>query len=155
MVLPQMRKRRRGKIIFVTSLAGLIGVPYQSFYSASKHAIEGIAKSLRHEVKEFGIHVSCIEPGFFKSNLHNSFLTAPETISDYDTSRLNALKTFSDSIKNAPEPIIVAETVGKILNSRVPKMSYKVGKGVKMLAILQLMASSLFENGARKKFKLK
>ncbi len=154
MVLPQMRQQRSGKIIFITSLAGLIGVPYQSFYSASKHAVEGIAKSLRQEVKEFGIHVSCVEPGFVKSNLHNSFLIAPETIEDYNVSRANAIQTFNDSIKNAPEPTAVAETVSKIIYSKNPRMSYKVGIGVKMLAILQLMVSSLFEKGARKKFKL-
>ncbi len=154
MVLPQMRRQRRGKIIFITSLAGLVGVPYQSYYSASKHAVEGIAKSLRHEVKEFGIDVSCVEPGFVKSNLHNSFLVAAESIEDYNASRSNALKAINDSIKTAPEPAVVAETVSRIIDAKSPKMSYKVGRGVKVLVTLQSLASSIFEWGARRKFRL-
>jgi short-subunit dehydrogenase len=64
-ILPVMRKQHFGKIITIGSLAGLIGVPFQSFYSASKHSLEGFFKSLRYEVKTFNINISVVEPGFF------------------------------------------------------------------------------------------
>jgi NAD(P)-dependent dehydrogenase (short-subunit alcohol dehydrogenase family) len=153
-VLPLMREQRSGKVIFITSLAGLIGVPYQSFYAASKHALEGIAKSLRQEVMEFGISVSCVEPGFFKSNLHHNFDYAPAKIADYNDSRPNALNTFKESIATAPDPIEIAQTVEKIMQTKHPKMSYKVGNDGRWLPLLQFLNFGWFEMGTRKKFKL-
>jgi len=67
-VLPAMRAQEAGRIVLVGSIAGRIGVPFQGFYSASKFALEGFAESLRMEVKPFGIDVSLIEPGDFKTD---------------------------------------------------------------------------------------
>ncbi|NLO86343.1 MAG: SDR family oxidoreductase [Clostridiales bacterium] len=63
MVLPHMRKKRNGKIILFSSINGLLGIPFQSAYTASKHAIEGFAECLAMEVKPFGIGVCVVEPG--------------------------------------------------------------------------------------------
>ncbi len=123
-----MRQQRNGKIIAIGSLAGLIGVPFQSYYAASKHALEGFFKSLRFEVKTFNIKVSVIEPGFFKTNLNEAFEFAEPGISDYDKTRNKALKVFSDSINKAPSPEPVAETALKILRSKNPQFSYPSGK---------------------------
>ena len=62
-VLPIMRKQGGGKIVLMSSLNGLIGIPFQSAYTASKHAIEGYAKCLTMEMKPFGIQVTVVEPG--------------------------------------------------------------------------------------------
>ncbi|BDD06794.1 SDR family oxidoreductase [Aureibacter tunicatorum] len=152
--LPQMRAQKKGRIIFITSLAGLIGVPYQSYYAASKHALEGLAKSIRHEVKEFGVSVSCVEPGFFRSNLHHSFKYAPHSNGQYDSSREKALEVFSESIANAPEPLEIAKLVERIIGSKSPKMSYKAGNDGKFLPFLQFLSYRLFEIGTRNKFRL-
>ncbi|GAB3337885.1 hypothetical protein GCM10027299_49480 [Larkinella ripae] len=85
-VLPLMRQQRKGRIITIGSLAGLIGVPFQSYYAASKHAIEGFFKSLRYEVAPFNIDVSVLEPGFFKSNLEQAHESTPPTLTDYAVS---------------------------------------------------------------------
>ncbi|MFQ5457938.1 MAG: SDR family NAD(P)-dependent oxidoreductase, partial [Myxococcota bacterium] len=66
-VLPIMRRQESGRIVNVTSLAGLLGVPFHAYYSASKFALEGFSEGLRQEVRSFGIHVSCVEPGDFKT----------------------------------------------------------------------------------------
>jgi NAD(P)-dependent dehydrogenase (short-subunit alcohol dehydrogenase family) len=153
-VLPLMRQQRSGKIITTGSLAGLIGVPFQSFYSASKHAVEGFFKSLRFEVKSFGIKVSVVEPGFFKTNLNEAFEYAESTIKDYDETRSNALRVFSSSIENAPPPDEVAETVFEIIQTKNPKFSYRVGRDARLLPILQFMFNPVFEFGTTKKFKL-
>lgn len=153
-VLPLMRQQRKGKIITTGSLAGLIGVPFQSFYAASKHAVEGFFKSLRFEVKSFGIKVSVVEPGFFKTNLNVAFEYAESTIKDYDEARSNALEVFSSSIENAPPPNPVAEIVYKIVQAKNPKFSYRVGKDARLLPILQFMYNRAFEFGTIKKFKL-
>jgi short-subunit dehydrogenase len=62
-VLEQMMNTRKGHIINVASLAGKIGTPKSSAYSASKHAVLGFTNSLRHEVRPFGIHVTAVNPG--------------------------------------------------------------------------------------------
>ena len=67
-VLPQMRRQNSGRVINLSSLAGLVAVPYQAFYCASKHAIEAYTEALRMEMKPFGIHVSMIEPGDFATS---------------------------------------------------------------------------------------
>ena len=68
-VLPGMRERGGGRVINVGSLAGLVAVPGQAFYAASKHALEGYSESLRYEVEPFGISVSVIEPGVLQDGL--------------------------------------------------------------------------------------
>jgi len=153
-VLPAMRKQRSGKIITIGSLGGIIGIPYQSYYSAAKHALEGFNKALRMEVNAFNIKISMVEPGFFNTNLHNAFEYAKPTIGDYDNLRNNALPVFSDSIKNADTPEAVARLVLKIVKSRNPRYSYRVGKNTKLGPFLQFMCFRLYEFGMKKKFGL-
>ena len=66
-VLPRMRERGGGKIVLFSSINGLMGIPFQSAYTASKHAIEGYAECLAAEVKPFGIRVMLVEPGDHRS----------------------------------------------------------------------------------------
>ena len=154
-VLPLMRQQRKGNIITIGSLAGLIGVPFQPYYAASKHALEGFFKSLRFEVAPFNIHVSIIEPGFFKTNLEQTTEAAPATIADYQVSQKNALDVFAESIKKAPTPEPVADVTLNILRSSRPRFSYRVGSEARLLPLLQFMSYRFFEWGARKKFKSK
>ena len=62
-VLPYMRRRRKGRIIFTSSVAAILPIPYQSFYSASKAAINAFALALQNEVRDYGICVSVLMPG--------------------------------------------------------------------------------------------
>ena len=62
-VLPYMRQQASGRIVFVSSVAGSMAIPYQAFYSAGKAAINAFALSLRNEVRDFGIDVCAVEPG--------------------------------------------------------------------------------------------
>jgi NAD(P)-dependent dehydrogenase (short-subunit alcohol dehydrogenase family) len=153
-MLPVMRRQRSGTIITIGSLAGLMGVPFQSYYSASKHALEGYFKSLRIEVRTFNIKVSMVEPGFFRTNLHNSFEFAEGTNEDYDRIRKNTLQVFSNSIEKADNPDLVAQVVLKILNSKNPGFSYRIGKNSWIAPNLQFLWYNLFEFGLRSTFKL-
>ena len=62
-VLPYMREKKSGRIVFVSSVAASMAIPYQAFYSASKAAVSSVALALRNEVKDFGITVTAVLPG--------------------------------------------------------------------------------------------
>src|ERR1700678_698797 len=83
--LPFMRQRRRGHIINITSMAGYITMPGISYYCGSKVALEGISETLAKEVKGFGIAVTAVAPGMFRTDWSGrSMIRAPRSIADYD-----------------------------------------------------------------------
>ncbi|MFP3607979.1 SDR family NAD(P)-dependent oxidoreductase, partial [Paraburkholderia sp. SIMBA_053] len=67
--LPIMRKQRSGHIINVSSVAGAVGLMHCGAYSASKFAVEGLSLSVAEEVGKFGIEITVVEPGFFRTDL--------------------------------------------------------------------------------------
>jgi len=71
-VLPHMRERRCGRILMMSSLAGLVTPPTQGAYSSSKHALEGLSNALRMELYSFGIDVVLIEPGYIITGLQKA-----------------------------------------------------------------------------------
>lgn len=84
-VLPGMRERRRGHIVNVTSMGGFITMPGISFYCGSKFALEGISESLGKEVAAFGIKVTALAPGQFRTEwAGRSMDRTPRSIADYD-----------------------------------------------------------------------
>lgn len=84
-VLPAMRRRRAGHIMAVTSMGGLMTAPGLSAYCASKYALEGLLESIGKEVAAFGIHVTAIEPGSFRTDwAGRSMVRAERAIDDYD-----------------------------------------------------------------------
>ncbi|OPC81103.1 short-chain dehydrogenase/reductase [Embleya scabrispora] len=83
--LPYMRRRRRGHLMAVTSMGGLMAVPGMSAYCGSKFALEGVLEALGKEVAQFGIHVTAIEPGSFRTDWAGRSMTRAErTVDDYD-----------------------------------------------------------------------
>lgn len=125
-VLPVMRHQGGGKIISMSSLGGLVGLPFQSMYSASKFALEGAMEALRLEVAPFGIHVSLIEPGNFRTDFTDQRQLAAPNGSDgpYATQFRRALEVIEADERNGAEPERVAETLEKILRSRKPRLRY-------------------------------
>jgi NAD(P)-dependent dehydrogenase (short-subunit alcohol dehydrogenase family) len=84
-VLPRMRERRTGRIVNITSMAGLVALPGISYYSGSKFALEGISESLAQEVEQFGIEVTALALGSFRTEwAGRSMARADRSISDYD-----------------------------------------------------------------------
>jgi NAD(P)-dependent dehydrogenase (short-subunit alcohol dehydrogenase family) len=84
-VLPFMRKRRRGHILNITSMGGHITMPGISYYCGSKFALEGISEALGKEVKPFGIAVTAVAPGSFRTDWAGRSMTrTPRSIPEYD-----------------------------------------------------------------------
>ncbi|MDE8556638.1 oxidoreductase [Pantoea vagans] len=105
-VLPAMRKARSGHVINITSVAGLIGFASSGYYSASKHAVEGWSDSLALEAGPLGIHVTCVEPGPFRTDwagrsLHQTPSTLPE-YADTAAARMKATSEYSGTQKGDP-----------------------------------------------------
>src|ERR1035438_4809167 len=80
--LPVMRRQKAGYIVNIGSIGGLIAIPFQGFYSASKFALEGLSESLRLEVSPFGVHVVLIEPGDHRTGLTDNRRSTAESQSN-------------------------------------------------------------------------
>jgi len=105
-LLPTMRQQRRGHIINITSVAGFIGFASSGYYSASKHAVEGWSDSLALETAPLGIHVTCVEPGPFRTDwagrsLHQTPSRLPE-YADTAAARMKATAEYSGTQKGDP-----------------------------------------------------
>ncbi|NII10801.1 oxidoreductase [Oleiagrimonas sp. C23AA] len=84
-VLPFMRQRRCGRILNITSMGGYITMPGIAYYCGSKFALEGISETVGKEVKAFGIHVTAVAPGSFRTDwAGRSMARTPRSIADYD-----------------------------------------------------------------------
>ena len=154
-VLPIMRKQKLGQIINISSLAGLVGIPFLGMYTASKFALEGYSEVLRHEVKPFNIHVSMVEPSFLKTPMMNARQLAAHPIRDYDQWRNRALAAFIDFEENAPGPELVADKVLKIIKSKSPRLRYILGQQATVVSNLRrFLPEALLEPGIRSNFKL-
>ncbi|OBI73196.1 short-chain dehydrogenase/reductase [Mycolicibacterium fortuitum] len=84
-VLPYMRRRRAGHILGVTSMGGLMTVPGLAYYCASKYALEAILETVGKEVQAFGVHVTAVAPGAFRTDWTSRMVETERTIEDYDT----------------------------------------------------------------------
>jgi NAD(P)-dependent dehydrogenase (short-subunit alcohol dehydrogenase family) len=128
-VLPHMRQRRRGHILGVTSMAGLITVPGTSFYQGSKYALEGLLETLGKEVAHLGIHVTAIAPGSFRTDwAGRSMVRTDRSISDYDEV-MNPIREhrLAASGKQLGNPEKAAEAVLKIIDVPNPPAHLLLG----------------------------
>lgn len=155
-VLPHMRKQQRGRIINISSVVGLVGVPFEGFYAASKHALEGYTETLRYEVRPFNIHVSIIEPAGFETNFASAQQKASMQIEDYGETRDRAVQILEqDLLQGGPDAILVAETMLRIVQSPAPRLRYMVGNEVSVIDISRrLLPGAVVEWMMRSLFKL-
>jgi len=149
-VLPAMRARGHGHIVNVSSLAGVLGLPFSGLYSASKFAVEGMTESLRWETRRFGIRVVLIEPGDFRSNLAASrqlVKGAADNPAYQDAfARVKAQQDGDEARALTPEP--VARLVEKVLADPNPRLRYSVGMVSQRVVVplKRLLPQRLFES---------
>lgn len=134
-VLPQLRKQGFGRIIYTSSVAATLAVPYQAFYSASKAAINALALALANEVREFGISVSVMMPGDvstgFTDARHKS--SAGETV--YKGAN-KAITTMEHDERTGMAPDSMARLFWHIATCRSPKPQYVGGFSYRILCFL-------------------
>jgi short-subunit dehydrogenase len=133
-LLPRMRERRSGRIIFISSFAGVTPVPFLSVYAASKAALTALARGLRQEVMAHGVRVSVIAPFDIRTTIPLDIRFTDE--SAYRDAVLRVKGARDKSLAEAPEPSIVARKVLRVLAARKPSAFYPVGKNAGFQAFL-------------------
>jgi NAD(P)-dependent dehydrogenase (short-subunit alcohol dehydrogenase family) len=152
-VLPGMRQARAGKIINVSSLAGLVPVPFWGFYNASKFAVEGYSETLRLEVAPFGIRVAMIEPGMIRTPFYAQPTATP--LAAYSPWRERGLKTMKGFEKKAPGPEIVADLVSRLVARKNPALRNRLTREATIFPFLRwLLPARAYESGIRSGFNL-
>ena len=137
-VLPSMRKQGGGTIINISSIGGLMGLPFQGYYSATKFAVEGFSEALRMEVKQFGIKVVVVNPGDFHTNNtanRRGFLATPDQNSAYHSQFEKTLAVIEKDENNGWNPGILARKMVEIVNCSNPRQRYIIGSFEQKLAV--------------------
>ena len=129
-VLPAMRQRRRGAIVNVTSIAGLLATPNQIAYSASKWALECAGEALAHEVRRFGVRVVNVEPGVVMTSIfeNSAEATRYDKTSPYQPIMRRNGKLFAAGFRDPARPEQVAETILAAITSPDYRLRWLVGK---------------------------
>ena len=124
-VVPQMRRQGGGRILCFSSIGGLMGLPFQGFYSASKFAIEGYCEALRLELRGKNIDVVLIEPGDFATGFTASRKSTlePEAYTAYPT-YAESLKSIEHDEQSGLKPEFLAEKVARIVACKHPAYHY-------------------------------
>lgn len=137
-VLPVMRKQGEGKIINISSIGGLMGLPFQGYYSAAKFAVEGFSEALRMEVSQFNIKVILINPGdFHTSNSANrrNYLAPTGSNDPYNRQFEKTLAVIEKDEANGWEPVVLAGKMVKIVNCKNPRQRYIISSFEQKLAV--------------------
>lgn len=124
--LPSMRERRAGKLIAMSSLVGQVPFPFESIYSGSKFALEGLVLSLRYEVEPFGIRVALIEPAQVSTTFAAKIHKLPPEGSPYRDRARRFIEKDEELIKTAPDPLQAAEKVVKVVMQDKPRLHNQV-----------------------------
>jgi NAD(P)-dependent dehydrogenase (short-subunit alcohol dehydrogenase family) len=149
--LPAMRGQGGGRVVLISSLGGLIALPFQAFYSASKFAMEGYAEALAYEVEPFGVHVTLIEPGNFRTEFTTSRHTVTAGAGDaYAAATNKAISSMERDEENGSRPEDAAAAVERVLAARHPRRRVSVGKLNERagIPVKRLLPHRLFEAAA-------
>ena len=136
-VLPIMRRQGNGLIINISSIGGLMGLPFQGFYSASKYAVEGLSEALRMEVKQFNIKIVVIEPGDFATNFtaNRKIVANGITNSAYKEQFSKTLAIIEKDEKGGFPPEFLAKKLVKIIEKKNPCHRYVISSFEQKLAV--------------------
>ena len=146
-LLPHFREQGGGRIVALSSIGGLIGIPFQAYYSAGKFALEGWAEAMAYEVAPFDITVTLVEPGNFKTDFTDSRRRAARSLPEYATAYDHAVAAMEDDERNGAAPLDVAKVISQQLNAKKPRRRISVGKVMERIGLVAKRAvpMSVFE----------
>jgi NAD(P)-dependent dehydrogenase (short-subunit alcohol dehydrogenase family) len=132
-VLPNMRRRKSGTIVNISSGAGRFGFPSGSAYVSTKFAVEGLSESISYELEPFGIKVVIVEPGVIRTNFGGGLVIAKRSQdpnSHYSQMMKKIASSFEELMKNSSSPDLVANVVLKAVKDENPNLRYLAGNDV-------------------------
>lgn len=150
--LPAMRRQRHGRLILVSSLGGVIALPFQSYYSASKFALEGYGEALAYEVAPYGIQVTLAEPGNFATGFTAARLdVALAADSPYAAASAHAIARMARDEEHGAAAEAAAKAVVKVLERRRAPRRVTIGKVDERIGVVakRLLPFRVFERAAR------
>jgi len=161
-VLPEMRQRRRGRIINMSSIAGKVATPIMGPYASSKHALEALSDALRLELYPFGVYVVLIEPGVIRTSMSR---TAEELSSAYvkgaeQSAYAGVYSGFRNSWSAATKaahdtPEDCARVILRAIEETPPRARYLVTREAKFTALMRrFMPDGAFDGGIKKRLGL-
>lgn len=144
-VLPNMRKQGSGMIINISSIGGLIGLPYQNMYSAAKFAVEGLSESLYKELRKTNIDIVLVEPGDFKTNFTARRIVDKSSSNSEKFQKV--IKQIEHDENNGQDPILIAKMLAKIIEKSNPRLRYVVGAFDQKLAafLKRILPNRIFD----------
>jgi NAD(P)-dependent dehydrogenase (short-subunit alcohol dehydrogenase family) len=151
-VLPHMRAQRAGRIVLIGSLGGMIGIPFQAYYSASKFALEGFAEALGYEIAPFGLHVTVVQPGNVATDFTASRqLAAADGDAAYAAAAAKAIAVMERDEANGAPASQVAAAVLRVLDSRRPPRRVSVGRATERVGLVakRVLPFRVFESAAK------
>lgn len=155
--LPIMRAQNSGLIINITSIAGYMGLPFRGVYSASKGALEIITEAFRMELKDFNIEMTNVAPGDFATNIAAGRYHAPVLEdSPYKEKYGHSLKTMDEHVDEGGDPKEMAEAIYKVIETKSPKIHYKVGAFMQKFSIVlkRILPDKVYEKLLMNHYKL-
>jgi NAD(P)-dependent dehydrogenase (short-subunit alcohol dehydrogenase family) len=154
-ILPTMRERRSGRIVNVSSVLGFMPVPFQAFYVASKHALEGYSEVLGLEVRPFGVFVSLIEPSFIRTGFFERRREAKAPMEIYKRKRERISPMMRERTDTGSDPDLVARVILRAITASDPAVRYPVGlNGAMLQATRSFVPAFVFDRVIRKSFSL-
>jgi NAD(P)-dependent dehydrogenase (short-subunit alcohol dehydrogenase family) len=152
-VLPHMRAQGGGRIVLISSLGGVIGIPFQAYYSASKFALEGFGEALAYEVAPFGVHVTLVQPGNIATDFTASRVLAKggEAGSAYAAAMTKAVSAMERDEANGAPASQVAASIERAVSANRPPRRVSVGKAGERVGLLakRLLPFRVFEAAAK------
>jgi NAD(P)-dependent dehydrogenase (short-subunit alcohol dehydrogenase family) len=160
-VLPGMRAQHAGRIVFISSIGGVIALPFQGFYSASKFALEGLAEAMAYEVEPFGVKVTLVQPGNVRTEFTEKRRLAPAPGSPvgsdgpgddpYAAALTKAIGTMGKDEQNGVAADDVAKVVLRVLESSRPRRRVSVGKAWERAGLVakRALPFALFQAAAK------
>ncbi len=151
--LPVMRRQGGGRVVLISSIGGVVGIPFQAFYSASKFAMEGYGEALAYEVAPFGIQVTLVEPGNVRTDFTASRRDVGPGAGDdpYAEATAKAVGLMEKDETNGVPAADVAVVVERVLRAARPRRRVSVGKMDERVGIVgkRLLPYRLFEWAAK------
>ena len=152
-VLPAMRAQGAGRIVLISSIGGVIGIPFQAFYTASKFALEGYGEALAYEVAPFGVHVTLVQPGNIQTDFTANRRTARAAEDDevYRSAMAKAVGQMERDERNGAPAADVAAVVRRVLGAARPPRRVSVGKAGERVGLVakRMLPFRVFEAGAK------